>query len=150
MTNKGYGNVCVLLWLASILSLAILGCAKKVPGPSEPQPGAELQGKWVGYEVDGRAGDWTFVISENRVDVNGPDEEWYKGTLSLDNQTTPMQANLVITDCSEPDGVGKTALGIYKLEANTLKLAASVPGETTRPGSFETGEDARVWLLTKQ
>jgi uncharacterized protein (TIGR03067 family) len=82
--------------------------------------------------------------------VTGPDGEWYKGTLSLDSKTTPMQADFAIVDCFEPDFVGKTALGIYRLEANTLTLAASAPGATARAASFETGPDTRVWLLTKK
>ncbi len=132
------------------LLLVISGCDKKAPEPVQPQAGAELQGTWVGSEVDGRSGNWTFAISENQMDATGPDKEWYKGTLSLDNKTTPMQANFVVVDCSVPDFVGKMALGIYKLEGNTLTLAASEPGAATRPASFEAGADARVWVLTKQ
>jgi len=138
------------LALLSVLLLLIAGCGKKSPGPAQPQAGADLQGTWVGSEVDGRTGEWTFAISENQLAATGPDKEWYKGTLSLDNKPTPMQANFAIVDCSKPDYVGKTALGIYKLEANTLTFAASEPGATTRPASFEAGADVRVWVLTKQ
>jgi len=151
MINKKHaiGSINLLFAFISVLLSLIAGCGKKAPEPTQPQAGADLEGKWVGSEVNGRAGEWIFVISENQLAGTGPNEEWYKGTLSLDSKTTPKQANFVIADCFEQDFVGKTALGIYKLEANTLTLAASRPGATTRPASFEAGAP-RVWVLTKK
>jgi len=150
INKKGAITSTHFLALVSVLLSLIVGCGKKAPEPAQPQAGADLQGTWVGSEVSGRAGKWTFAISENQFVATGPNEEWYKVTLSLDNKPTPKQVDFAIADCSNPDFVGKTALGIYKLEANTLTLAAGVPGATTRPASFEAGADVRVWVLTKQ
>jgi len=101
------------------------------------QKATELEGTWVGTEVGGYGGEWTFTISGDKVNVKGPDVELYSGTVTVNAKARPKQANFKIEKCSLAEYVGETSLGIYKLVGNKLTLAASEPGSMSRPYSLE-------------
>ena len=125
----------------------------------------ELEGAWVGYEVGGLLGDWTFIFSGNKIDVTvsplNP-AEWYLGNYSINTQevnilgqsipVNPKQIDFVITDCSLSSYIGTTAKGIYKIENDTtLTYSGCGPGNPDRPSSFlDTSVIARMMILTKQ
>ena len=113
------------------------------------QKGGELDGTWVGT-AGGEYGEWTFIISEGKVEVKGPDSEYYAGTVKLNTNSNPKQADFKINKCSLVDYIGETSLSIYKLEGNKLTLAASEPGSMSRPYSMESGGDAMVFSLTRK
>lgn len=109
-----------------------------------------LEGTWKGYEVNGETG-WTMTFSGSQVDISdGSHTEWYKGTFSLDTNSAPQKINMTITQSEYPEYIGKIGLGIYKIEGNTLTLAANEPGNAARPSSFTANEVTRVYVLTKQ
>jgi uncharacterized protein (TIGR03067 family) len=108
-----------------------------------------LDGTWVG-SANGEWGEWTFTISGNKVEVKGPDSAYYAGTMMLNAQTSPKQADFKIDKCSQPEYVGETSLGIYKLEGNKLTLVASEPGSVIRPAFFGSGGNAMVFSLTRK
>ena len=112
--------------------------------------GAELDGTWVGTADGDYSGQWTFVISNGKVEIKGPDSIFYSGTVMLNTKTNPRQADFKINNCSQWEYVGETALGIYKLNGNKLTLVASEPGSMSRPGYFESGGGAMLFPLTKQ
>jgi len=154
MTNSRYNNVLFIVFSVLISLFLAFGCEKKAPPepveqPVEQKNVTELEGVWFGSEVDGRPGNWIFIISQNRVNVAGPDDESYEGTFSLNRQANPKQMDFVIEQSSNKDYIGKTSLGIYKLEADKLTLAANEPGATIRPVLFER-KNARLWVLNKQ
>jgi uncharacterized protein (TIGR03067 family) len=111
--------------------------------------GSELDGTWIGT-AGGGYGEWTFTISEGKVEVKGPDSEYYAGTVKLNTEKNPKQADFKINKCSQPEYEGVTSLSIYKLEGNKLTLAASEPGSTYRPYSLEAGGEAMVFSLTRK
>ena len=111
---------------------------------------AELDGTWVGTVDDEYGSEWTFVISMGKVEVKGPYSEFYSGTVTLNTETNPKQADFKIDKCSSPEYVGRTALGIYKLEGNKLSLAASEPGSMSRPAFFGSGSDTALFSLTRK
>jgi len=111
---------------------------------------AELDGTWVGIADDGYGGQWTFTISKGKVEVKGPESEYYAGTATLNTKTNPKQADFKINNCSQPEYVGATSLGIYKLEGNKLTLVASEPGSMYRPTYFESGGEAMLFPLTRK
>ena len=111
--------------------------------------GGELDGTWVGT-ADGGYGEWTFKISGSKVEVKGPESESYVGTVKLNTKTNPKQADFKITECSMPEYVGETSLGIYKLEGNKLILVASEPGSMSRPYDLESGGQAMLFSLTRK
>ncbi len=109
----------------------------------------ELDGTWVGT-AGGGYGQWTFTISEGKVEVKGPDGEYYGGTVKIDTTKNPKQADFKINKCSQPEYEGATSLSIYKLEGNKLTLAASEPGSMYRPYDLESGGEAMVFSLTRK
>ena len=111
--------------------------------------GAELDGTWVGT-AGGEYGEWTFRISAGKVEIKGPDFTFYSGTVTLNTKTNPKQADFKISKCSMPEYEGKTSLGIYKLEADKLTLAASEPGSMSRPYYLESGGEAMLFSLTRK
>ena len=114
------------------------------------QKATELEGTWVGTEVGGYGGQWSFIISGDKVKVKGPEVELYSGTLTLNPKPNPKQANFKVEKCSMTQYVGETALGIYKLQGNKLTLAANEPGSMSRPNSLTSGGGGRVFSLTRK
>ena len=112
--------------------------------------GSELDGTWVGTTDGNYGGQWTFVISKGKVEIKGPDSIFYSGTVKLNNKTNPKQADFKINNCSQPEYVGATSLGIYKLEGKKLTLVASEPGSMYRPAYFESGGEAMLFPLTRK
>ena len=111
--------------------------------------GSELEGTWVGTDAGGYE-EWTFVISSGKVEVKGPESVFYSGTITLNDKTNPKQAEFKIERCSLPEYVGETSLGIYKLQANKLTLAANEPGSINRPAFFDSGGEVMLFSLTKR
>ena len=123
---------------------------QKVKAMQKAKKGSELDGTWVGTTEGDYWGQWTFVISNGKVEIKGPDSIFYSGTVKLNNKTNPKQADIKINNCSQPDYIGATSLGIYKLEGNKLTLVASEPGSMYRPAYFESGGGAMLFPLTRQ
>jgi uncharacterized protein (TIGR03067 family) len=123
---------------------------QKVKAAQEAGKGSELDGTWVGTTDGEYGGQWTFVISNGKVEIKGPDSIFYSGTVKLNNKTNPKQADFKINNCSQPEYVGATSLGIYKIEGNKLTLVASEPGSMYRPSYFESGSGAMLFPLTRQ
>ena len=109
-----------------------------------------LQGKWEGYEI-GRPTQNTcrVVISGNTLEFWRATNDWCKGTFTLRQDTNPKQLIGVMSECDDPQYVGKTLLAIYRIEANTLTLAGSAPGSVEAPASFEA-DGCRKLVLKKQ
>jgi uncharacterized protein (TIGR03067 family) len=122
---------------------------QKADTAQKTEKGSELDGTWVGT-AGGGYGEWTFIISEGKVEVKGPDSEYYAGTVKLNTSTNPKQADFKINKCSLADYIGETSLSIYKLEGKKLTLAASEPGSMGRPYDLESGGDAMVFSLTRK
>lgn len=123
---------------------------RKVDTAQKSVKGSELDGTWVGTTEGDYWGQWTFVISNGKVEIKGPDSMFYSCTVKLNNKTNPKQADFKINNCSQPDYIGATSLGIYKLEGNKLTLVTSEPGSMYRPAYFESGGGAMLFPLTRQ
>jgi len=123
---------------------------QKVDTVLTSRKGAELDGTWVGTAEGEYGGEWTFVISKGKVEVKGPDSEFYAGTITLNTKTNPKQTEFKIDKSSMSVYVGETSLGIYKLDGNKLTLAASEPGSFSRPAFLESGGEARFFSLTRK
>ena len=111
--------------------------------------GGVLDGTWVGT-AGGGYGEWTFTISEGKVEVKGPDSEYYSGTVKVNTNTNPKQVDFKINKCSLPEYVNETSLGIFKLDGNKLTLVAAEPGSMMRPYSLESGGDAMIFSLSRR
>jgi uncharacterized protein (TIGR03067 family) len=114
------------------------------------EAGAVLEGTWVGADAGGYGGQWTFVISKGKVEVKGPESQYYAGTMKLNDKASPKQIDFKIDKCSVPEYIGETSLSIYELEGNKLTLAASEPGSMYRPTFFDSSGGVMLFSLKKQ
>jgi uncharacterized protein (TIGR03067 family) len=119
---------------------AAVGRSKKdTAEPAVKSDLATIQKSWNGQER-GRALGQTnmLVLSGNNLEFHGANpQEWYKGTFTLHEDTTPKQMIVVITDCPAPQYIGKTANAIYRIENGTLTIAGNEPGNPAMPATFD-------------
>jgi hypothetical protein len=54
-----------------------------------------------------------------------------------------------ITDCPQPDFIGKSALAIFKIEDGKLTLVGHKPGDPEAPKSFAGDAASRTFTFTK-
>ena len=133
--------ICFLLFYVS--------CSKDTTGNNNNI--TELEGTWIGYEIDGKNDEWTLSFSGNNYESHNQNyEEFYNGTFTINTEILPKQIDLLFEECSCPEYVGKTALGIYEIEGDTLTYASNPPGFNSRPTEFSSGLFTRLFILTKQ
>ena len=143
--SQRVGHMMVALVITTVL---MSGC-----NPSDDAPVSDLQrlqGTWVGKEV-GKEGEVKVVISDDTIHFTGASpQEWYKGTMVLNEETTPKQADVTISECAMWNYVGKISKAIYKREELSIELtlAGSEPGDESRPSTFEPSAGTRVFHLT--
>ncbi len=131
--------------------LAVAGCNfhLKLGGKSVSDL-ERLQGSWVGKEV-GRPGQCSLVFSENTIDFKGAHpQEWYQGTVVLNEQAIPKEGDFTITECAAPQYEGTVAMSIYTLGKGVLFLAGSEPGSGVHPDSFAATGLVRVFRFRRQ
>jgi uncharacterized protein (TIGR03067 family) len=118
------------------------------PATKQSQP---LQGSWEGVEVGQEAeGKCRITITGNSIHFQGANrDEWYKTIFTLPSGTDPKQLRATITDCSQPDYIGKVSLCIFKIEAGTLTLVGNRPGFPDAPKGFEGDGDSRTFVFHK-
>jgi uncharacterized protein (TIGR03067 family) len=136
MKGKRMRNTTYLLSLITITALfGTLGCSTFHKSDS-----ATLQGTWKGHQIgaDPQGPPAAFVITGKAFEFRGANpNEWYKGTFSLREDTHPRQFIAGITECAAPQYAGKTSLAIYKIEGDTLTIAATEPSSLTVPMGFD-------------
>ena len=128
--------------------LIIQGCGGSEDSTQKDQE--LIQGTWAGTAA-GMDTVFTMTISGSNFDMKTEDSTiWYKGTFTLNDKVTPKQADFKISECSIEQYVGKTAKSIYKIENDTLTIAANEPGIETIPADFVANEQTQVFTLKKQ
>ncbi len=106
----------------------------------------QLQGTWVaqslvrGGQADPNAKGDTLTIQGDKFSIKMKDGE-IKGTVKVDAAKSPKEVEFMITEGPQQG----TALGIYALEGDELKLSLSQPGKE-RPKSL-TSKDGETHLL---
>ena len=60
-----------------------------------------------------------------------------KATFSLREDANPKQLVLAVTECSDPQYIGKTANSIYQIQDGTLTWTANEPGDSAVPTNFD-------------
>ncbi|MGD2269678.1 MAG: hypothetical protein PVI06_04705 [Desulfobacterales bacterium] len=110
----------------------------------------ELEGTWVGY-ADGKSpADWILTIKGDYYNLVREDSTtWYRGQIKLNNNCLLKKIDFEISDTSVQAHYGKTLLGIYKLEAETLTIVTGEPGDQLRPRSFDEYEKAVVFIFAR-
>jgi uncharacterized protein (TIGR03067 family) len=85
--------------------------------------------------------DMTIVITDDTLTVNLPDDDKKEYTYKIDPSKTPKTLDLIKP--KEKDG----GLGIYSLDADTLKIAVSDAGPSVRPKELKADKENKVSLV---
>jgi uncharacterized protein (TIGR03067 family) len=143
-----------------LLSVLAVGLLLGADAPREDSAKKELekfQGDWVAvsYTVDGKeVGD--DELKTIRLTVKGADSTFKRGdktghgTYKLGPSKDPKEI-----DISHDDGPdkGKTALGVYEVEGEKLKICLAAPGVKERPKELASkpgsGHTLEVWKRAK-
>jgi uncharacterized protein (TIGR03067 family) len=138
---------------------AVALCCLSVPALAANAAAAKdqesLQGTWqvVSFKVEGAQGPPEEVIKTMKLTIKG-DKMSHGGaggrteeaTFTLD--ATQQPKTLDMTPTAGPDK-GKSILGIYQLDGDTLKICAAKP-ETARPKEFKEGKEAVLLELKRE
>jgi uncharacterized protein (TIGR03067 family) len=71
------------------------------------------------------------------------------GTYKVDATKKPATIDLMITE-GDPADKGKTQLGIFKIEGDTLTFAVGAPGNANRPKNFDGGKDVELQTMKRK
>jgi uncharacterized protein (TIGR03067 family) len=94
-----------------------------------------LQGKWT---TENEESTWEFDGEKMKATVNGQD---YRCKVTLNPKATPYPTlDFAITE-GPGDTQGLMALGIYKLEGDSLTICVAIPGNNPRPTELKAVED---------
>jgi uncharacterized protein (TIGR03067 family) len=112
---------------------------------------SELEGTWVGCEVRRPLIDWTLTIKGNQFSLVREDlNVWYKGFLSLNKNCRLKKIDLEVINTAVQISNGKTSLGIYEVDGDTLTIIATEPGDHLRPLSFDEPCKSSEFYFTKK
>jgi uncharacterized protein (TIGR03067 family) len=143
--------------VAFAVAVMVTGSALSVAAEDGQDDG--LVGSWriVSVEKDGQqVSEDQFKGVVVRYDANGTasgrkgDKVLFEATIKLDPNKRPKA--LDATQTSDGPGKGKTTLGIYEIEGNTLRTCSAEPGKD-RPTEFSaksgSGHILRVYTREK-
>jgi uncharacterized protein (TIGR03067 family) len=137
MRSKSFSFIFILI----VLLLFLSSCNRR----------SELEGSWVGFEVRRPLIDWTLTIKGNQFSLVREDlNVWYKGFLSLNKNCRLKKIDLEVIDTAVPVSNGKTSLGIYEVDGDTLTIIATDPGDHLRPLSFDEPCRSSEFFFTKK
>src|SRR5439155_26069453 len=114
----------------------------------------KLQGTWKAVTAQERgeskddAGDHRLIFSGDEFSVKKGDETIIKGKFKIDSSKKPKQIDMEFTTADNEKFKGKTAVGIYELDGDTLKWCTDEPGGTERPKEFSSETDSKRLLVT--
>jgi uncharacterized protein (TIGR03067 family) len=112
---------------------------------------AKLEGTWkaVAAEAGGKAHDdateHRLIFSGDEFSVKKGEETMIQGRFKIDPSKKPKEIDMELTNSKRENLNGKTALGIYELDGDTLRWCWNKPGGE-RPKKFSS-EAANVHLL---
>jgi uncharacterized protein (TIGR03067 family) len=138
-------TVAVFALLLLLVRTGLLVAAGDAKGDGVKKELEALKGTWtvVAAERDGRKltdeqlkGVTLSFDGAGRTSVRKGDQLLFDGTIGIDPTTKPR--TLDATQTSAGDNKGKTFLGIYELDGDTLKVCSSEPAGNDRPREFSS------------
>jgi uncharacterized protein (TIGR03067 family) len=131
------------LALSGLCLLGVLqaGCASR---PSAPTPLQQLQGTWSGVVANEPSKDrYTIRVAGDSFHFHRDTNFWFETTIQLPPGTEPQQLLATIRKCApgQENSLNKSVVAIFKIEADTLILAARGDGADDVPTSFDNSED---------
>jgi len=139
------------LALALVLTLLVCSACSKQKAETPKSDSVVMQGTWSGAETGAKTpAECSLAITGSVVEFHGANpQEWYKATFTLQEDTNPKQLIATVTDCPFPKYVGKVSRGIYKIEGDTMTLAANEPGRPDVPSAFDAANSRQFVLKRK-
>jgi uncharacterized protein (TIGR03067 family) len=112
----------------------------------------DLLGSWtcVSATIDGRplaettAKELRLTLTADRYKSERGEQVLFDSTYTLDGSKSPAQIDMIGT---EGDLKGKAALGILKLDGDSLTMCYVMPGKE-RPTAYESQPNSGVFLVT--
>jgi uncharacterized protein (TIGR03067 family) len=95
-----------------------------------------MQGSW-GFDIDDVQASW--LLEGDTLKARFNDME-YVCKLKLDPGASPRTIDFFVEQ-GPNDVVGKTTLGIYKIDGDRVTFCVRRPGEERRPGEFKDVQD---------
>ena len=136
-----YSKCFSVLFVLILISLFLSSCSCRT----------ELEGSWVGCEVRRPLIDWRLTIEGNYFSLVREDFSlWYNGFLKLNKNCRLKKIDLEVVDTAEQRSNGKTRLGIYEVDGDTLTIIAGKPGDHLRPLSFDEPGKSSEFYFTKK
>ncbi|HEX3148208.1 MAG TPA: TIGR03067 domain-containing protein [Gemmataceae bacterium] len=137
----------------ALAGLALVALAAPKPADKDAdEPLKKLAGDWAitawtagGEDLPAEA------LADTRWSVKGDkyvfktDGEKEEGTIKLDPAAKPATIDLAITAGEDK---GKTQVGIYKIDGDTVVFCFNKPGEKDRPKDFKATADNDFILIT--
>ena len=106
----------------------------------------ELAGTWKGRVDEGATGHVLTITTSHITATRDGKQDLGAGTIKLDLATKPWRMDATRTKGSPR---GRTYMGIYSLEGDTLKWCVSLPGGK-RPRDFATRDGQFLLILKRQ
>jgi uncharacterized protein (TIGR03067 family) len=114
----------------------------------------KLHGAWKVVSVEERgtskedSENHSFAFTGDEFSVKRGDETMFKGKFKIDPAKKPMEIDLEITESQKDEFKGKTGLGIYSVDGDTLKFCVNEPGSDARPKEFSAQADTKHIFIT--
>jgi uncharacterized protein (TIGR03067 family) len=137
----------------ALVGLAVIALAAPKPAEKDSdEPLKKLSGDWAvtswktgGDELPAEAlADTKWTVKGDKYTFNA-DGEKEEGTIKLDPAAKPSTIDLAITGGADK---GKTQVGIYKIDGDTITFCLNRPGEKDRPKDFKATADTDYLLIT--
>jgi uncharacterized protein (TIGR03067 family) len=116
----------------------------------------KLQGTWkaVTVEAGGKAQDdgaeHRLIFAGDQFSIKKGEEMMIKGKLKIDSSKKPKEIDMECIEAKRDNLKGKTLLGIYELDGDTLKWCWNRPGGE-RPKEFSsTATDVHLLVTLKR
>lgn len=112
-----------------------------------------LDGTWIGHPEGYDNVRYTMVVTDDEfvttVKVDDLEPHVHTGTLKVRKSGDHYKIDNTILSSSIPRYVGKTSLGLFSLDGDTLTMVVNDPGNESRPKSFVNPGDAVVAILVR-
>lgn len=110
----------------------------------------ELEGPWIGCEIRRPLLDWTLTVQDNHFSLIREDFDiWFEGSFRLNSNCVLKKIDLQINDTYARSQKGKTILGIYEIDSDTLTIVLGLPGKQERPLSLDESSGAVVFNFVR-
>jgi len=110
----------------------------------------ELEGPWIGCEIRKPLLDWTLTVQDNHFSLIREDfDTWFEGSFRLNSNCVLKKIDLQINNTYACSQKGKTILGIYEIDSDTLTIVLDLPGKQERPLSLDESSGAVVFNFVR-